>query len=162
MELDPIERKFILHWGEMGTKWGVNRTVAQIHALLYVRDEPLNAEQIATTLQVARSNVSASLRQLQSWGIVKTEPVLGDRRDHYLSTKNVWKMFEKLLDKRKRREYDPTIAVLAQCLQKAEKAQAPARIRQRLGEMHACFETMANWYTQIRRLPTGPCAAFSR
>ncbi len=90
VKLSPAVEGFILHWGEMGTKWGINRTVAQIHALLYLSPDPLNAEQIAETLGVARSNVSNSLRELQGWGIVKVQHVMGDRRDHYESMKDVW------------------------------------------------------------------------
>ena len=104
MQLSPVQQKFILHWGEMGTRWGINRTVAQIHALLYVWPEPLNAEEIAETLSVARSNVSTSLKELQSWRIVKLVHVMGDKRDHFESMKDVWEMFRVVLDERKRRE----------------------------------------------------------
>ena len=160
MELNPIERRFILHWGEMGSKWGVNRTVAQVHALLYIRGNPLNAEQISETLQVARSNVSTSLRELIGWGIIHTEPVLGDRRDHYVSMGDVWAMFEKILDERKRRECDPTMAVLAECLEEAKRPGAPEGLANRLAEMQRFFETMSNWYTTLRRLPTGSLRSF--
>src|SRR5256714_7938577 len=114
--LTATEQKFILHWGEMGTKWGINRTVAQIHALLYISPKPLNAEDIAETLDVARSNVSNSLKELQSWRIVKLVHVLGDKRDHFESMKNVWDMFRIVLDERKRREIDPTMAILEECM----------------------------------------------
>src|SRR5438876_8711265 len=96
--LKPVQQKFILHWGEMGTRWGINRTVAQIHALLFMSPQPLPAEQIADTLDVARSNVSTSLKELQSWGIVKMVHVLGDKRDHFQSVKEVWEMFRMVLD----------------------------------------------------------------
>src|SRR5271155_3696543 len=105
--LTPVQQKFILHWGEMGTRWGINRTVAQIHALLFISPSPLNAEEIAETLAVARSNVSNSLKELQGWGIVKNVHVLGDRRDHYETLKDVWAMFRVILDERKKRETDP-------------------------------------------------------
>src|SRR5271155_4591294 len=111
MDLTPVTRKFILHWGEMGTRWGVNRTVAQIHALLYISPRPLDAEEIALTLEVARSNVSTSLKELQGWGIVRVVHVLGDRRDHFESMKDVWEMFQVVLTERKRREIDPTVAL---------------------------------------------------
>src|SRR6516162_11387502 len=116
MKLSPVQQKFVLHWGEMGIRWGINRTVAQIHALLYVSPKPLNAEEIAETLNVARSNVSTSLKELQSWRIVKLVHVLGDKRDHFESMKNVWEMFRIVLDERKRREIDPTIAILEECI----------------------------------------------
>src|SRR2546428_6516306 len=112
--LSPVTRKFVLHWGEMGTRWGVNRTVAQIHALLYLSPKPLNAEEIAETLGVARSNVSTSLRELQNWGIVRIAHVMGDRRDHFESMKDGWEMFRVILDERKKRETDPTLHLLRQ------------------------------------------------
>src|SRR5215203_7012249 len=121
MELTPVTQKFILHWGEMGIRWGINRTVAQIHALLFISPKPVNAEQIAATLNVARSNVSNSLKELQGWGIVKRVHVMGDQRDHFESMKEVWEMFRVVLDERKKREIDPTIDVLQACAEAAEK-----------------------------------------
>src|ERR1700688_1416303 len=100
MTLTPVARKFILHWGEMGARWGINRTVAQIHALLYLSPQPLHAEEIAATLSVARSNVSSSLRELEGWGIVRIVHVLGERRDHFESLKDVWQMFEIIVAER--------------------------------------------------------------
>src|SRR5256714_13609554 len=104
MELTPLNQKFILHWGEMGTRWGINRTVAQIHALLFLSPKPLNAEQIADALSVARSNVSTSLRELQSWGVIKVVHVMGDRRGHFESVKDVWEVFPVVLHERNTRE----------------------------------------------------------
>src|SRR2546422_11589586 len=101
--LSPVQQKFVLHWGEMGTRWGINRTVAQIHALLFISPKPLNAEEIAETLGVARSNVSNSLKELQGWGIVKLVHVMGDRRGHFESLKDVWGMFWIVMDERKKR-----------------------------------------------------------
>src|SRR5271163_755595 len=101
-ELTGLQKQYILHWGEMGARWGINRAVAQIHALLYLSPRPLTAEEITDTLSVARSNVSTSLRELQGWGIVKMVHVLGDRRDHFESMKNVWEMFRVILDERKK------------------------------------------------------------
>src|ERR1043166_425135 len=114
-KLSSVQQKFILHWGEMGTRWGVNRTVAQVHALLYISPKPLNADDLIDTLGVARSNVSTSLKELQGWGIVKLVHVLGDKRDHFESMKDVWEMFRVVLDERKRREIDPTLEMLRQC-----------------------------------------------
>src|SRR6266481_5883711 len=105
----------------MGLRWGINRTVAQIHALLYMAPKPLNAEEIASTLSVARSNVSTSLKELQGWRIVKLVHILGDKRDHFESMHNVWDMFRIVLDERKRREIDPTVAVLEECMAEAAK-----------------------------------------
>ena len=159
MELGPTQRKFIFHWGEMGTRWGINRTVAQIHALLYISRDPLNAEQITEALQVARSNVSTSLKELQSWGIVQRAHVLGERRDHFESMGDVWEMFDKILEERKRREFDPTLKVLAECLEEAE-AKGDGHLAGRLGALHEFFETMTGWYAQMRRLPRGTLQSF--
>ena len=147
--MTPVQQRFVLHWGEMGTRWGINRTVAQIHALLYLTPAPLTAEQIAESLSVARSNVSTSLRELQGWGIVRVVHVLGDRRDHFESLKDVWEMFQIIVEERKRREVDPTIALLQSCL--ADKSDA--HTRERLKEMSAFFETMSSAYSEVRRLP---------
>src|SRR5580698_4940324 len=119
-ELSPVRQKFILHWGEMGARWGINRTVAQIHALLFISPKPLHAEEIAETLDVARSNVSTSLKELQGWGIVRMVHVLDDKRDHFESLKDVLEMFRIVLDERKRREIDPTLAMLRECIAEAE------------------------------------------
>lgn len=159
--LTSAAEAFVLHWGEMGTRWGINRTVAQIHALLYLSPEPLTADDIMETLSVARSNVSTSLRELQSWGIVRIVHVLGDRRDHYESMKDVWEMFQVILDERKKRECDPTLAVLRELVAKAARGGAKETYTQeRLKEMLDFFETMTTWYSQIRRLPTGAVIRF--
>jgi DNA-binding transcriptional regulator GbsR (MarR family) len=153
--LTPIQQKFILHWGEMGTRWGINRTVAQIHALLFLSARPLNAEEIATTLGVARSNVSTSLRELQSWGIVRVTHLLGDRRDHFESLKDVWEMFRIIVDERKKREADPTLAMLREAAHEARKpGAADAYTRDRLGDLLQFFELMIGWVEQTRKLPT--------
>src|SRR6476660_1821862 len=120
-KLIPVQQKFVLHWGEMGTRWGINRTVAQIHALLFISPKPLDAEEIAETLGVARSNVSTSLKELQAWRIVKLVHVLGDKRDHFESMKDVWEMFRVVMDERKKREFDPTMRMLQECIADAEK-----------------------------------------
>src|ERR1043166_595904 len=120
-KLSPVQQKFILHWGEMGTRWGINRTVAQIHALLYLSPQPLHAEEIAETLAVARSHVSTRLREVQGWGIVKLVHVLGDRRDHFESLKDVWELFRIVLDERKKREIDPTLSMLRECIAEGGK-----------------------------------------
>ncbi len=153
--LTPIQQKFVLHWGEMGAKWGINRTVAQIHALLFLSDRPLNAEEIATTLGVARSNVSNSLRELQGWGIVKVTHILGDRRDHFDSMKDVWEMFRIIIDERKKREADPILNMLRDAVADARKpGAADAYTRERLADMLQFFELMTNWTEQTRKLPT--------
>ncbi|MEM9752624.1 MAG: MarR family transcriptional regulator [Planctomycetota bacterium] len=159
--LTPIQQKFILHWGEMGARWGVNRTVAQVHALLYLSPEPLDAEAICDALQVARSNVSTSLKELQGWGIVHVVPVLGERRDHFGTTTDVWAMFQVILDERKRRELDPTLELLRQCVEEADTSPTESEhTRQRLREFHGMLDTINNWYTQVRALPQGAVVKF--
>ncbi len=163
MDLTPVTKKFVLHWGEMGTRWGINRTVAQIHALLYVAPEPLHAEEIATTLSVARSNVSNSLRELQGWGIVKVVHVLGDRRDHFETLTDVWAMFQIIIEERKQREIDPTLAILRECVDEARSAgKDEAHTRERLGNLLDFMETMTGWYQKISGLPTSGLKQFIR
>ena len=162
-ELTQAQQKFILHWGEMGTRWGINRTVAQIHALLFLSPEPLNAEEIAKTLSVARSNVSNSLRELQGWGIVRVAHVLGDRRDHFESMKDVWEMFRVVLEERKRREIDPTLAMLRSSVADLEKdKQAEPYTKERLQEMLEFFESATSLYQEIERMPSQRLRSFLR
>ncbi|HUI58268.1 MAG TPA: MarR family transcriptional regulator [Bryobacteraceae bacterium] len=151
--LPPVAQRFILHWGEMGARWGINRTVAEIHALLYLSPRPMHAEEIARLLSVARSNVSGSLRELQGWGIVRVVHVLGDRRDHFESLKDVWEMFRIIVDERKRREVDPTAAMLRSCV--ADPGAADEYVRGRLDDMLGFFETMLAIYDEVRRVPPG-------
>ena len=159
--LTPIAEKFILHWGEMGAKWGINRTVAQVHALLYLSPEALNAEEIAEALSVARSNVSTSLKELQAWRIIKVVHVLGDRRDHFESLKDVWEMFRIILDERKKRESDPTLELLRELAAEAKKTgAADAVTRERLGAMLDFFETMSGWYDSTRMLSVSAMIKF--
>src|SRR6059036_1196341 len=156
MELDPLVQKFILHWGEMSTRWGINRPGAQIHALLYISPRPLNAEEIADTLSVARSNVSTSLKELQGWGIVRVVHVLGDRRDHFESIKDVWEIFRIVSEERKKREIDPTLRVLAQCVREVKSnPQGDAYTRERLESMLEFLTAMTGLFEEIIRMPTG-------
>ena len=144
-----------MHWGEMGTRWGVNRTVAQIHALLYISSRPLNAAEIAETLSVARSNVSASLRELDRWGLVKVSHALGDRRDYFESLQDTWEMIRLILEERKRREIDPTLPVLEACLAECEQGKpADLQVRERLRNMLGVFHTIDAWYGDIMSLPS--------
>lgn len=151
--LTPVAQKFILHWGEMGTRWGVNRTVAQVHALLFLSLRPLRAEEIARTLSVARSNVSTSLHELQSWRIVRAVSVLGDRRQHFESGKDLWEMFRVILEERKRREIDPTIAILRECVAESGNGTGDAYTRERLSEMLDFVLTMSALFEEFRSLP---------
>ncbi len=154
MTLDPIVEKLVLHWGEMGSQWGISRMVAQIHALLYFSPKPLAADEIVEALSVARSHVSNSLKELQSWGVVKVVHVIGDRREHFQSIKDVWQLFEILLDERKRREMDPTLKMLreTQALLN-DGTKVDVHTQERLKEMLEFFELMDSWFGEVRRLP---------
>ncbi|CAN5726591.1 GbsR/MarR family transcriptional regulator [soil metagenome] len=154
-ELPPIARKFILHWGEMGTRWGINRTVAQVHALLFLSEQPLNAEQICEILSLARSNVSVALKELQGWGIVKLTHLEGDRRDHFESMKDVYEMFRVIMNERRRREVDPTLKLIEDCLADSGKPKASeAHVRERLESMKEFFELATTFASQLDKLPT--------
>lgn len=150
--LAPVSERFVVHWGEMGTRWGVNRTVAQIHALLYLSEQPLNAEQIAETLGVARSNVSNSLKELLSWQLARITHVLGDRRDHYTTSKDVWELFRLIVEGRRQRELAPTIATLRECLASPEFANESAESRKRIGETLQFIEVLTSWSDEMLRL----------
>ncbi len=150
----PEAQAFILHWGEMGTNWGVNRSVAQIHALLYLSDGPLNAEEISETLTLARSNVSTALKELQSYGIVRRTHVAGDRRDHFVAETDLWELLLRISAERKRREVDPTIALLADLKERIDaRSDVPQHIRDRISRMHEFISTLTSWYEQVKRLP---------
>jgi DNA-binding transcriptional regulator GbsR (MarR family) len=152
--LTPVAQKFILHWGEMGTRWGINRTVAQVHALLFISPKPIHAEEIAATLSVARSNVSTSLRELQGWGIVRVVHVLGDRRDHFESVKDVWEIFRIVADERKRREIDPTLRVLRECVEELRSAgEGDNYTRERLDSMLEFLTVMMGLFEEVIRMP---------
>ena len=150
----PEAEAFILHWGEMGSQWGVNRSVAQVHALLYLSDRPLHAEEIVETLGLARSNVSTALKELQSYEIVRRTHVKGDRRDHFLAETDPWELLLKIAAERKRREIDPTIALLGELTEKLEgRKDVPEHVRQRIARMHQFIGTLTDWYEDVRRIP---------
>ena len=155
--ISPVVERFVSCWGEMGARWGVNRSVAQMHALFYLSSGPLNAEEIAAALGVARSNVSTGLRELEGWGLIRPLHVRGDRRQHYESIHDVWEMFRVILEERKRREIDPTIAVLRDCLAEAKNATPPdLQTAERLKDTLDFFDVIVPLYDELRRLPAGP------
>lgn len=161
MTLSPTEQKYILHWGEMGNRWGVNRTVAQIHALLFLSNKPLNAEDIVEALNVARSNVSNSLKELQSWGLVKVVHVMGDRRDHFTALQDVWEIFRVIMEERKRREIDPTLSVMRECSIEGEQDTAldPAT-KERMDQVLAFLEMLTATYEDYKHLPPATLQKF--
>jgi DNA-binding transcriptional regulator GbsR (MarR family) len=154
MMLTSATKQFILHWGEMGTRWGVNRTVAQVHALLYLSPESLTAEDIAETLSVARSNVSTSLKELQNWNLVQIDSRIGDRRDYFYTSSDVWALFLTVVEQRVEREIVPTLTMLRRCAIEAQ-AERPAQpaVAARITAMQAFLEELHGWYSQIKTLP---------
>ncbi len=155
LDLNPIITEFILHWGEMGSRWGINRTIAQIHALLYISPKALTAEEISETLSVARSTVSTGLRELQSWGLIKVVHVLGDRKDHFEIIGDVWEMFRAVLDERKRRELDPALSMLQETVAEFEtSAEGDPAMHEKMIELLDFFETASEIYEQAQVLPT--------
>lgn len=159
--MSPVEQQFVLHWGEMGARWGVNRTVAQIHALLYLAPKPLTADEIVEALGVARSNVSTSLKELQGWGIVRLVHVMGDKRDHFEALQDVWETFRRVLDERKKREVDPTLALLNACIAQAHAdREIGPHTERKLRELAEFFESTTAWYEQVRRWPASSLARF--
>jgi DNA-binding transcriptional regulator GbsR (MarR family) len=152
-KLSPVAQRFVLHWGEMGTRWGINRTVAQVHALLFLAEKPLPAEEIAETLGIARSNASTSLRDLQNWGIVKIVHLAGDRRDHFESMKDVYAMFRVIARERKKREIDPTIRVLRDCIAEVGKTKSAEYTRDRLSDLLGFLELGAATFERMADLP---------
>lgn len=151
--LPAVTERFVLHWGEMGSRWGVNRTMSQIHALLFVTGRPMNADELCEQLGVARSNVSTSLRELQGWGLVKVVHLLGDRRDHFETSGDVWELLRTIVRGRKQREFDPTIQALRDCLAHPELGLESAVSRQRINETLVLMETTSVWVDEMLRLP---------
>jgi DNA-binding transcriptional regulator GbsR (MarR family) len=153
--LTPVMKKIILHWGEMGSSWGINRTVAQIYALLYLSPDPLTADDVSSSLAIARSTVSTGLHELQSWGVVKVLHALGDRRDHFTTMNDIWEIFRRILDERKRREIDPTLEVLQESVSEMQiQGEDQAYVEQRVNDMLDFFETVSVVYDQYEKIPT--------
>jgi DNA-binding transcriptional regulator GbsR (MarR family) len=161
--LPPAVERFVLQWGDMGGQWGVNRSVAQIHALLYLSERPLTAEEIADTLGMARSNVSTSLKELIGWKLIRRAPVFGDRRDHFEAEIDLWQIVTRIAQGRKEREIDPAAAALRACLAEAEGDAKVSKVaRSRLAEMEAFVATISRWYDQMLDVPAPKLMALIR
>lgn len=154
MELTPVSQRFVLHWGEMGTRWGVNRTVAQIHALLFISGRAMCAEELAETLNVARSNVSNSLKELQGWKLIRNAHVLGDRRDHFETSGDVWELFRIIVAERQRREIEPTLQVLRECMDSPDFSLESPLAQQRIKNTWQFMDTLTAWTREMLRLST--------
>ena len=152
MKLLPVSEKFILHWGEMGSRWGVNRTVAQIHALLYIVGKPMAADEITDTLGVARSNVSNSLKELQGWGLISIVHIMGDRRDHFETIGDVWSLARNIFSERKHREFDPTVAFLRDCMASSDLAWEDSESQKRIADTLQLMETISVWGDEMLSL----------
>ncbi len=150
--LSPIRRRFVMHWGEMGSRWGVNRTVAQIHALLFLSGRPMHAEEIADILQVARSNVSNSLKELQNLNLVRIVHLLGERRDHFETSKDVWELMRTVVRERKLREFDPTVGILKECMADPDFTSEDKDTRKRIEDTHGLMVAMSSWGEEMLRL----------
>jgi DNA-binding transcriptional regulator GbsR (MarR family) len=152
IQLSELGNQFILHWGEMGARWGINRTVSQIHAFLYFIGKPANAEQIAETLQVARSNVSNSLKELQNWHLIRITHMMGDRRDYYETSLDVWALFRTIITERKAREFDPTVAFLQRYLTENTFSNNELEAKKRVQEMLELMQTLSVWGDEMIKL----------
>jgi DNA-binding transcriptional regulator GbsR (MarR family) len=154
MRLSPAMHRYVVHWGEMGQRWNVNRTVAQIHALLYLAEGPMAADEIVETLSVARSNVSTSIKELLAWDLVRLVHIPGDRRDHFEARQDPWDMLMTIVEGRKRREIDPTLAILRDCVAAAEAdGETPPQALAKLQRMLDLTQKLSTWYEQIRGVP---------
>lgn len=155
MQMTPAVEKYVLHWGEMGTRWGTNRTVAQIQALLYLSPNPLRADEIVDLLSVARSHVSTSIRELQSYRLVRMTHVLGDRRDYFESLHDVWELFRVIIEQRKQRELNPTLTMLRSCAAEVDDEKETDPItKERIRNMLEFVDSTSQWYEEISGVPT--------
>ncbi len=152
MHLTPVAEKFVLHWGEMGSRWGVNRTVGQIHALLYLAEQPIHADEICETLSIARSNVSTSLKELMDWGLVRVVHVMGERRDHFEALHDIWDIFRVIAQGRRRREIDPTLTLMRSTLMDPAFSKESAVTRARIQQVHDFLDVSSTWVDEMQRL----------
>lgn len=153
--MSPLVQRFVLHCGEMGSRWGFNRTVGQIYALLFLAHEPLNADEIAEALGFSRSNVSTGLKELQSWRLVRLQHRPGDRREYFSAPDDVWRIFRTLVEERTRREVDPTLSMLRDALVETPNSDAERHAQQRMQEMHDVIDLTTRWMADVQKLETG-------
>jgi len=150
--LSSVQRKFLLHWGEMGGRWGINRTVAQVHALLYLSPKPLHADDLVDLLGVSRSGISGSLHELQNWRLIKVVHVIGDRRDHFEAVQDPYQMFAIIIAERKRRELDPVLSIVRECLAEADASETEAHTRKQLLRLGGFAQQIDRAFTKLRSL----------
>ncbi len=150
--LPPLNRQFVAHFGEMGSRWGINRTVGQIYALIFLSPQALNADEIAETLEFSRSNVSMGLKELQSWRLVKLLHRTGDRREYFEAPSDVWEIFRVLAEERRRREIEPTLTMLRNALLEEPGSDAERHALQRMREMHELIDRLVTWFDDVQKL----------
>ncbi|MGV6838663.1 MAG: GbsR/MarR family transcriptional regulator [Planktomarina sp.] len=153
MYLTPSMQSFILHWGEMGSKWGVNRSVSQVHALLHISPTPMTAEEICETLSLARSNVSTALKELQAWGLVHATRNIGDRRDHFHSVRDMFDLVNVVVEGRRQKEYLPTLNALRDVAKDAETDATPPEVQKRINETLETMQVFDDWYKDVSLIP---------
>jgi DNA-binding transcriptional regulator GbsR (MarR family) len=152
MNLPPLIQSFVLHFGEMGSKWGINRTVGQIYALLFVSDKPLNADEIAAALAFSRSNVSMGLKELEGWRIVRLQHLPNDRREYFSAPEDVWAIFKTLADERRKREIEPTLTMLRDAILVTPQSDEDRFAQERMRAMHDLIEMVTTWFNEMQRL----------
>jgi DNA-binding transcriptional regulator GbsR (MarR family) len=162
MNLAPLTQKFVLHFGEMGSRWGINRTVGQIYALLYVTPEPLNADQLGESLGFSRSNVSMGLKELQSWGLVRLIHLPNDRREYFQAPEDVWAIFRTLAAERRKREIDPTLSMLRDALMEQPRVAEDIHAQERMRQMHAFIELMTDWLDDVQKMDSETLASLMK
>jgi DNA-binding transcriptional regulator GbsR (MarR family) len=154
MPLSPLIQSFVLHFGEMGSRWGINRTVGQIYAMLFVADRPLNADDLVDMLGLSRGGVSMGLKELQSWNLVQLRHLPADRRDHFTTPDDVWAIMRTLVEERKKREIDPTLTTLRDLLMATPQSDSDVNAQARMAAMHDQIELLTTWYADIQKLET--------
>ncbi len=160
--MTPLVHSFVAHFGEMGSRWGINRTVGQIYALIYVSPHPLNADDIAEALAFSRSNVSMGLKELQSWQLVKLKHQPGDRREYFEAPTDAWEIFRKLAEERRRREIEPTLSMLRSALLEKPSCDEDAIAQERMRSMHDLIEMLTSWFDDVQRLDSNTLAKLMR
>ena len=162
MDLPPLSQRFVLHFGEMGSRWGINRTVGQIYALLYVSAKPLNADEITEALNFSRSNVSMGLKELQSWRLARLIHQPNDRRDYFQAPEDVWTIFRTLLVERRKREIDPTLSMLRDALMESPSSAEDLHAQERMKEMHEFMERMTDWLDEVQKMDSAMLASLMK
>jgi len=162
MNLPPLTQRFVLHFGEMGSRWGINRTVGQIYALLYVSAKPLNADEVGEALNFSRSNVSMGLKELQSWSLVRLIHQPNDRREYFQAPEDVWAIFRTLATERRKREIDPTLSMLRDALMEQPSVAEDIHAQARMKQMHAFIEMMTDWLDEVQKMDSATLASLMK